>query len=160
MDGVLTIATMRFADEVVQPEELDDVLPAETPRIGKRELEMAQQLIESLATGFDPSRYEDTYRQELLEMIERKAEGQEVVAPVSEEPKPTEAPDLMAALEESIAAVKGHEAAHDGKGRRKAPAKGKAKATKSSGAGSKSSSGAGSKSRAKRGSRSGAKARS
>jgi DNA end-binding protein Ku len=152
MDGVLTIATMRFADEVVQPEELDDVLPAETPRIGKRELEMAQQLIESLATGFDPSRYEDTYRQELLEMIERKAEGQEVVAPVSEEPKPTEAPDLMAALEESIAAVKGHEAAHDGKGRRKAPAKGKAKATKSSGSGSKS--------RAKRGSRSGAKARS
>src|SRR3954452_3045898 len=47
-DGVLTLTTMRFADEVVPPGELDDVLPGENPRIGKREVEMAEQLIDSL----------------------------------------------------------------------------------------------------------------
>ena len=54
-DGVLTLTTMRFADEVVPPAELDDVLPTETPKIGKREVEMAEQLIDSLTRDFDPT---------------------------------------------------------------------------------------------------------
>ena len=53
-DGVLTLTTMRFADEVVPPDELDDVLPSEKPKIGKREIEMAEQLIDSLTRDFDP----------------------------------------------------------------------------------------------------------
>ena len=69
---------------------------------------MAEQLIDSLTRDFDPSAYRDEYREELLALIERKAEGKEIVAaPSAEEPKATKAPDLMAALEESIAAVKG-----------------------------------------------------
>ena len=68
---------------------------------------MARQLIDSLSTEFDPDKYRDEYREELLALIERKARGEEVVEAVSEEPKPTKAPDLMAALEESLAAVKG-----------------------------------------------------
>ena len=48
---------------------------------------------------FDPSKYRDEYREELLALIEQKARGEEIVAPVSEEPKPTKAPDLMAVLE-------------------------------------------------------------
>jgi DNA end-binding protein Ku len=122
-DGVLTLTTMRFADEVVPPEELDDVLPSETPRVAKREVEMAEQLIDSLTTEFDPSSYRDEYREQLLGLIERKAEGEDVLsAPRPEEPKPTGAPDLMSALEESIAAVEGREKA-PGRGRAKAKAR-------------------------------------
>ena len=72
----------------------------------KRELDMAKQLIDSLTSDFDPDKYRDEYREELMALIERKAKGEELVEPVSEEPKPTKAPDLMAALEESLAAVK------------------------------------------------------
>ena len=126
--GVLTLTTMRFADEVVSPEELDDVLPEKTPKVNKKEQEMAEQLIDSLSTDFKPSAYRDEYREQLMALIERKAEGKEIVAPEAEEPQATKAPDLMAALEQSIAAVKG-----DG-GRKAAPkpraAAKKSKATK------------------------------
>ena len=110
-DGVLTLTTMRFADEVVPPSELEDVLPSGKPKVAKQEVEMAEQLIESLTRDFDPSAYRDEYREELLGLIERKAEGKDVLtAPATEEPKPTGAPDLMSALEQSIAAVKGKDA--------------------------------------------------
>jgi DNA end-binding protein Ku len=133
MDGVLTMATMRFPDEVVSPEELDDVFPEETPKVQKREVEMARQLIESLASDFDPKQYKDEYREELLSLIERKAEGKELVTHEGEEPEPTKAPDLMAALEESLAAVRGEDLGKgaeegDGARKRKAPAKSKSKA--------------------------------
>jgi DNA end-binding protein Ku len=109
-NGVLTLTTMRFADEVVSPGELDDVLPSKEPKIAKREVEMAEQLIDSLTRSFDPTAYRDEHREELLALIESKAEGKDVLtAPVSAEPAPTKAPDLMAALEESIAAIKGQE---------------------------------------------------
>ena len=68
---------------------------------------MAEQLIDSLSTDFDPSAYHDEYREQLLALIERKAEGKEIVASDAETPKATKAPDLMAALEESIAAAQG-----------------------------------------------------
>jgi DNA end-binding protein Ku len=128
--GVLTLTTMRFADEVVPPAELDDVLPSEKPKVGKKEVEMAEQLIDSLTSEFDPSAYRDEYREQLLSLIERKAEGKDVLtAPTPEEPEPTAAPDLMSALEESIAAVKGK---GDGKApkaakKRKAPKRAPAK---------------------------------
>jgi DNA end-binding protein Ku len=125
-NGVLTLTTMRFADEVVPPGELDDVIPEEKPKVGKREVEMAEKLIDSLTRDFDPTAYRDEYREELMSLIERKAEGKEVVTPEAPEPEATTAPDLMAALEESIAAVKGKE---DGKARKPAKAK-KRKAAK------------------------------
>jgi DNA end-binding protein Ku len=106
-DGVLTLTTMRFADEVIAPADLEDVLPQGEQKVAKKEVEMAEQLIDSLTTEFDPSAYRDEYREELLSLIERKAEGKDVLtAPATEEPKATAAPDLMSALEESIAAVK------------------------------------------------------
>jgi len=115
-DGVLTLTTMRFADEVVAPSELEDVLPQGQQKVARKEAEMAEQLIDSLTTEFDPSAYRDEYREQLLALIERKAEGKEVLtAAQTEEPKPTAAPDLMSALEESIAAVK------ERKGKAKAP---------------------------------------
>jgi DNA end-binding protein Ku len=114
----LSITTMRFADEVVSPEEIADELPADA-KVPKQELEMARQLIDSLVTDFKPESYEDEYRQELIDLIERKARGEEVVAPKAETPAPTKAPDLMAALRESVAAVK----AEDSKASRKPAAK-------------------------------------
>ena len=102
--GVLAMASMNFADEVVDPDSFDEA-PGDDVETRKREIEMAQQLIDSLTTEFDPSKYEDTYRERVLELIEAKAEGQEVtVQPVEEEAAPV--PDLMAALEASLAAAK------------------------------------------------------
>jgi DNA end-binding protein Ku len=123
--GVLTLTTMRFADEVVPPEELADVLPAEKPQVAKKEVEMAEKLIDSLTSDFDPTAYRDEYREELMALIERKAEGKEIVTPQEAEPEATAAPDLMAALEESIAAVKGKgvKASKAAKKRKAAPKK-------------------------------------
>ncbi len=154
-DGqVLTMATMRFADEIVPPERLDDVLPQDGGKPAKREIEMAEKLIESLSGEWDPESYRDEYREELLSLIERKARGESIVSVASEEPKPTKAPDLMAALEESLAAVKGEELAGDQDGGaepkpRKAPAKASSKSKPKSGSKSTTKSRARSKAAAK-----------
>lgn len=103
---VLTLTTMRFADEVVPAKELE-IVPEKAQKPAKREQEMAEQLIDSLSTDFDPTAYHDEYREQLLKLIEKKAEGKEIVAADTEAPKATKAPDLMAALEESIAAAQG-----------------------------------------------------
>jgi DNA end-binding protein Ku len=134
MEDVLTMATMRFHDEVTRPEDLGDDIFAEKPaKPDKRELEMAKQLIGSLSGEFDPKQYRDEYREELLTLIERKAEGKALVAPAAEEPKPTKAPDLMAALEESLAAVKGEEERTSAEADDGSAAKAKAPSTKRSG---------------------------
>jgi DNA end-binding protein Ku len=130
-DGVLTLTTMRFADEVVPAAELEDVLPAEKPKVAKKEQQMAEQLIESLSTAFDPDSYRDEYREQLMGLIERKAEGKEIVAAASEAPQATKAPDLMAALEASIAAAKDKKTAKKPAAAKKAKAAPKkSKATK------------------------------
>ena len=152
-DGVLTLTTMRFHDEVVPPSELDDALPDKKPKVAKREQQMAEQLIDSLSTEFEPDAYKDEYREQLLALIEEKAEGKEIVAPETEAPKATKAPDLMAALEESIAAVKEKGGSDDG-GAKEASKPKAAKAPKAKKSKSKSNS-KGSKSK---GSRSKAKA--
>jgi DNA end-binding protein Ku len=128
-DGVLTLTTMRFHDEVVPPSELDDAFPDKKPKVAKREREMAEQLIDSLSTEFEPDAYRDEYREQLLALIEQKAEGKEIVAPEAEAPKATKAPDLMAALEESIAAVK--DKGSGDKGAKKPAKKAAAKKSKS-----------------------------
>jgi DNA end-binding protein Ku len=100
---VLVIETLYFNDEVIDPDELDGV-PHDVD-VSDRELKIARQLIESLATEFEPERYRDEYRERVLELIEKKAEGQEIVLqPQTEEP--AQVVDLMAALEASLAAVK------------------------------------------------------
>jgi DNA end-binding protein Ku len=128
-DGILTLATMRFADEVVPVSQLEGVL-GEKPDVEpkKQEIEMAKQVIDSLSTDFDPSAYEDEHRAELLKLIERKAAGEDIVSAEAEEPKPTKAPDLMAALEESLAAIKSDELSGGAKRKAKAKSKPKPKA--------------------------------
>jgi DNA end-binding protein Ku len=124
----LTMSTMLFHDEVVPVDRLDELPQADkATKTTKRELDMAEQLIASLTSEFDPEKYRDEYRERVLDLIERKAEGEEiaVTAAPAEEAKPV--PDLMAALEASIKAAKDGD--EDGKGARKparkrAPAKG------------------------------------
>jgi DNA end-binding protein Ku len=102
---VLTMETMIFHDEVVPTDDLDGVPDSKDLKTSDRELKMAQQLIASLASDFEPSKYHDEYREKVLELVERKAEGEEIaIQPEAEEP--TKVPDLMAALEASLAAVK------------------------------------------------------
>jgi DNA end-binding protein Ku len=101
---VLTLSTMLFGDEVLAPDRLDELESVADSAASDRELAMANQLIDTLSTEFDPSKYKDDYRERVLALIERKASGEEImVAPEAEEP--AAAPDLMAALEASLAAV-------------------------------------------------------
>ena len=122
-DGdLLVMETMVFADEVVGTEELDGLPDSKELSVSERELKMARQLIESLTDEFDPGKYKDSYREKVLELIERKAEGQEI-AVQPEAPEPAKVPDLMAALEASLAAVRS-DGDEDEKPKRKSSSKG------------------------------------
>ena len=92
----------------------DDIFAEKPSKPEKRELDMAKQLIESLSTTFDAGKYRDEYREELLEMLETKAAGKEIVSAPTDDVEPTKAPDLMAALEESLAAVRGESKGNGG----------------------------------------------
>ena len=121
-DGVLAMETMLFADEVVPTDSLEEMATDGNVKTSDRELTMARQLIDSLSSDFEPEKYHDEYRERVLDLIERKAQGETIVI---EEPskEPEKVPDLMAALEASIAASKPKP-----KPKRKAPAKKKAAA--------------------------------
>jgi DNA end-binding protein Ku len=128
--NALMMETMVFHDEVVSPDTIEELPEEADGKTSDRELKMAQQLIDSLTSEFEPERYHDEYREKVLDLIERKAQGEEI-ATQPEAPEPARVPDLMAALEASLAAVK-----DDGAGDKKK------KETSSS---SKSSSGGGAK---------------
>lgn len=104
-DGVLVLSTMRYADEVRSHEEVPELDEVGAVELSDAEVAMAEQLIASLDASFDAERYRDTYRDKVLEMIEAKERGDDVVeAPDSDEP--AKVVDLMAALQASVAAAK------------------------------------------------------
>jgi len=107
MGDVLGMATMIFADEVLSPDRLDELSDVAAVKSTARELDIAKQLVDSLASDFEPGRYSDTYREEVLAMIERKAEGKQVLeAPAAQAADEPGAPDLMSALKASLDAVR------------------------------------------------------
>jgi DNA end-binding protein Ku len=110
---ILMMETMLFHDEVVPSDDIEDLPDAQEIKASDRELKMAQQLIDSLSSEFEPERYHDEYREKVLELIERKAAGEEI-AVQPEAPQPARVPDLMAALEASLAAVKDKDDDGDG----------------------------------------------
>ena len=142
---VMALSTMLFGDEVLPPDRLDELDALEEAEATKRELAMAQQLIDSLSADFDPEKFKDEYRARVLELIERKAAGEEIaVAPEAEETAP--APDLMAALEASLAEVRSGSSDAVSDEEAKTGGKRKASGTSKSGSnGSKASSSGGSK---------------
>jgi DNA end-binding protein Ku len=101
----LALTTMLFGDEVLAPDRIDELESVAEAEASDRELKMAEQLIESLSAEFEPSKFHDEYRERVLGLIERKAAGEEIAVPPEVE-EPAAAPDLMAALEASLAAVR------------------------------------------------------
>ena len=106
---VLAMSTMVFADEVVDPKGLDDVPDPGDVQSSDRELDIAKQLVQSLAGAFEPGKYHDTYREEVLALIERKAAGEDVVVQPEREEAAAPVPDLMSALKASLDAVRARE---------------------------------------------------
>lgn len=120
VDGVLMMSTMVYADEVNDPVEIGELSGVADVEVSQRELAMASQLIESLATEWEPEKFHDTYREQVLDLVERKASGATEVAAVAVADAPDKVVDLMAALEASVAAAKDarkrHPTARDGTG--------------------------------------------
>ena len=120
--------TLIYFDEIVPQDRIDD-LPDDSIQTTDRELAMAKQLVETLATTWDPSQYKDEHREKVLAMIEQKAAGEEVaVQPAIDDGAPV--PDLMAALKASLDAVRSDQPAAPAKkktpgrpAKRKSPAK-------------------------------------
>ena len=99
IDDALVLSIMRFADELVDQSQLT-FPPAKDIR--KTELEMAKALVNSLASDWDPSKYTDEYRANLMRIIEGKTKGKEVTLEAPEEPRQAEVVDLMERLRRSL----------------------------------------------------------
>jgi DNA end-binding protein Ku len=99
VDGKLVLETMYYADEVRKPEDVK--IKGE---LRKPEVDMAKSLVENLSAPFDPEKYDDTYRKELLQLLRAKAKGRKLPEPAEEEE--AEVIDLMAALRESVERTK------------------------------------------------------
>ena len=98
LDDVLALHTLRFQDEVVSGDELEIESGSRKP--SKQELQMADRLIDALQEDFDPSKYEDSYREAVLDLIKRKGKGEEI--DLAEQEEPAHGDDLTAALEASL----------------------------------------------------------
>ena len=101
MGRALALSTMNYADEVVDQGDLE---LGENPEPAPRELEMAERLVSSLTTTFDASRYHDTHREKVLALVDRKAAGEQIVAPPEE--APAQVVNLADALAASLAAAR------------------------------------------------------
>lgn len=100
LDDVLALHTLRFHDEVVAGGDLD--MPGGSLKPSKREIDMADKLVESLDEDFDPEKYDDSYREAVLDLIKRKSTGKEI--DLMEQEEPEHGDDLMAALQASLGA--------------------------------------------------------
>lgn len=111
IDQAIVLSVMRFAEELVDPSQFE--FPAEK-KLRKPELDMAKALVSSLAAEWDPSKYTDQYRENLMRIIKGKAKGKRVRLEAGEEPRRAEVVDLMERLRRSLA-----QSAHARDGRRK-----------------------------------------
>lgn len=107
LDGALAMSTMRFADEIV-PQTKIAAIPSSKGRPATKELALASQIIESLASDWDPARYHDTYTEQLRDLIKRKAKGEKLTVEPDDEPSAANVVDLMAALQASLESGKTH----------------------------------------------------
>jgi len=123
MEDALVLETMHFADEIVPAKTvLEDVKVDE--KVSERELKMAQQVVEALSADFEPEKYKDAHREKLLQVIEQKAKGKEIVLQAAPK-KASPTRDLVSALEKTLedarkrrAGKPAHAKAH-GNGRKK-----------------------------------------
>ncbi|MGI9643984.1 MAG: Ku protein, partial [Ilumatobacteraceae bacterium] len=128
-DGRLVMSSLAYADEVVDPESIDELQGLADVEVNDREVVMAESLVESLTADFQPAKFHDEYREQVMALIQMKADGEAFEAPevAAEKPKVV---DIMAALEASVAAAKEARSRHPSDvatkkvaAKRKAPAK-------------------------------------
>lgn len=105
VDGRLMLSTMVFADEIVDPSTIGELDGLSTVEISERELQMAEMLVEQLSGAFEPGTYRDTYREQVLALIDKKIAGEDLGLPETTKAAP-QVIDLMAALEASVQAAK------------------------------------------------------
>jgi DNA end-binding protein Ku len=130
MGDVLAMSTMVFADEVIDPGTIDDIPQAGDVEVRDREVDIAKQLVESPSSEFEPGKFRDTYRDEVLALIERKASGEDIAVQPARDEAAEPVPDLMAALRASLDAVRAGDADEPApKPKKRPPAKSKAKST-------------------------------
>ena len=111
VDGRLMMSTMVFADEVIPVSAVDELAGLEEVQVSDKEVLMAEALVDSLSAAFEPNRYRDNYREQVLDLIERKAAGEEFELPAATTSAPAVV-DLMAALEASVKAAKNARSRH------------------------------------------------
>ena len=121
-DSALVLELMHFADELADPEKLH--VPKKT-EVGKREMNMAKSLIDSMSSKWDPGKYKDDYREALMEVIEEKVEagGKEIEEKPKRAPKPTKIIDLVSVLQKSLEQSGGKRKPAKSRKKRKQPAK-------------------------------------
>lgn len=111
VDGVLVMSTMVYADEVVPTSAIDELSMLSDVDVSDKEVLMAEALVESLSADFEPAKYRDEYREQVLDLIERKAAGEQFEMPAAVASAPAVV-DLMAALEASVKAAKAARSRH------------------------------------------------
>jgi DNA end-binding protein Ku len=111
-DDRLSLTTMRFHDEVRPAKDVE----AGGRKPAKAQLAAAKQLIEALSAEWDPGRYQDCYRERLLEVIERKRKGRRITVPKDDRSDEGPPPDIMAALKASLDRVRGGDGGNGGGG--------------------------------------------
>jgi DNA end-binding protein Ku len=115
-DGKLLLSMLVYADEINPAIQIPEFEDLESVELTERELAMAEQLVASLSADFEPERFSDTYREELLDLIHAKADGAEPVLASVEAPAEDKVVDLMAALEASVAAARSARGRHPSAG--------------------------------------------
>ncbi len=120
-EGRLVMSSLSYADEVVDPAEISELQGLDDVDVSPKEVAMAESLVDSLTADFEPEKYHDEYREQVMALIQMKAEGEEFEVPevAAEKPKVI---DIMAALEASVKAAKDARSRHPSK-----PAKSAAK---------------------------------
>jgi DNA end-binding protein Ku len=113
-EGRLVMSTLAYADEVLDPADIDELQGLDAVEVSDKEVLMAESLVASLAGDFEPEKYRDEYREEVMALIQMKADGEEFEMPAAaaEQPKVV---DIMAALEASVAAAKEARSRHPAK---------------------------------------------
>jgi DNA end-binding protein Ku len=113
-EGRLVMSTLAYADEVLDPADIAELQGLDRVEVNDKEVLMAESLVASLAGDFEPEKYRDEYREEVMALIQMKADGEEFEMPAAaaEQPKVV---DIMAALEASVAAAKEARSRHPAK---------------------------------------------
>ena len=113
-EGRLVMSTLAYADEVIDPADIEELQGLDAVEVNDKEVAMAESLVASLAADFEPEKYRDEYREEVMALIQMKADGEEFEVPEAAAEKP-KVVDIMAALEASVAAAKEARGRHPAK---------------------------------------------